>query len=181
MTTPETGRAFTFGFTHLIDLKKADRFLEVSSEMTLSGQTIREEIRELRTWYIHDYVRHGYTHQGQVLGIGNGPASNQLFVGVAWVEGLKKIGLQLERIEYNSDYYYFRYEGSKDIRNKYVDLVFTLAPEWQVGDFLLSGKFQYVSTLNYKWYLENDPDTYFVPGYDRKNFVGQIGLAYMFR
>ncbi len=181
ITTPEQGRAFTFGFAHLMNLKKPGRYLEISSEMTLSGQTIREEIRQLRTWYIHDHVRHGYTHQGQVLGIGNGPASNQLFVGVAWVEGLKKIGLQFERIEYNNDFYYYRYEASKDFRNKYVDLVFTLAPEWKFGDFLLSGKFQYVNTLNYKWYLENQPDQYFVPGYDRNNFVGQIGLAYLFR
>lgn len=181
ITVPEQGRAFTFGFAHLMDLKKPGRFLEISSEMTLSGQTIREEIRQLRTWYIHDHVRHGYTHQGQVLGIGNGPAANQLFVGFAWVEGLKKIGLQFERIEYNNDYYYYRYEASKDIRNKYVDLVFTLAPEWKFGDFLLSGKFQHVNTLNYKWFLENQPNQYFVPGYDRKNFVGQIGLTYMFR
>jgi hypothetical protein len=181
ITTPEQGRAFTFGFAHLMNLKKPGRYLEISSEMTLSGQTIREEIRQLRTWYIHDHVRHGYTHQGQVLGIGNGPASNQLFVGVAWVEGLKKIGLQFERIEYNNDFYYYRYEASKDFRNKYVDLVFTLAPEWKFGNFLLSGKFQYVSTLNYKWYLENQPDQYFVPGYDRNNFVGQLGLTYMFK
>lgn len=181
LTTPEQGRAFTFGFAHLMDLKKPGRYLEISSEMTLSGQTIREEIRQLRTWYIHDHVRHGYTHEGQVLGIGNGPASNQLFVGVAWVEGLKKIGLQFERIEYNNDFYYYRYEASKDFRNKYVDLVFTLAPEWKFGDFLLSGKFQYVSTLNYKWFLENQPDQYFIPGYDRKNFVGQVGIAYLFR
>lgn len=181
LTTPEQGRAFTFGFAHLMDLKKPGRFLEISSEMTLSSQTIRKEIRQLRTWYIHDHVRHGYTHQGQLLGIGNGPAANQLFVGFAWVEGLKKIGLQFERIEYNSDFYYFRYEASKDIRNKYVDLVFTLAPEWQFGDFLLSGKFQHVNTLNYKWFLENQPDQYFVPGFDRKNFVGQIGVAYLFR
>ena len=181
VTTPESGRAFTFGFAHLMNLKKSGRYLEISSEMTLSGQTIRDDIRQLRTWYIHDHVRHGYTNQGQVLGIGNGPAANQLFAGVAWVEGLKKIGLQFERIEYNSDFYYFRYEASKDLRNKYIDLVFTLAPEWKFGDFLLSGKFQHVSTLNYKWYLENDPVTYVVPGYDRKNFVGQIGLTYMFR
>ncbi len=183
ITTPEQGRAFTFGFAHLMKLKKPGRFLELSSEMTQSGQPIREEIRQLRTWYIHDHVRHGYTHKGETLGIGNGPAANQLFVGLAWVEGLKKIGLQFERIEYNADYYYFRYEASKDIRNKYVDLVFTLAPEWKFGDFLLAGKLQYVSTLNYKWYLENDPtgQTYFVSGYDRKNFVGQIGLSYLFR
>ena len=179
--TPEQGRAFTFGFAHMMKLKNPGRYLEISSEMTLSGQTIREEIRQLRTWYIHDHVRHGYTHNGQVLGIGNGPGSNQLFVGVAWVEGLKKIGLQFERIEYNNDFYYYRYEASKDFRNKYVDLVFTLEPEWKLGNFLLSGKFQYVNTLNYKWFLENQPDQYFVPGYDRKNVVGQIGIAYLFR
>lgn len=181
LTTPESGRAFTFGFAHLMDLKKSGRFLEISSEMTLSGQTIRDDIRQLRTWYIHDYVRHGYTHLGQVLGIGNGPGANQLFFGLAWVEGLKKIGFQFERIEYNMDFYYFRYEGSKDFRNKYVDLAFSLNPEWKFGNVLVSGKFQHVQTLNYKWYLENDPDMYFVPGYDRKNFVGQIGVTYLFR
>ncbi|MDF2156238.1 capsule assembly Wzi family protein [Algoriphagus sp. CAU 1675] len=181
ITTPEQGRAFTFGFTHLIDLKKPNRFIEINSEMTQSGQTIREEIRELRSWYIHDHVRHGYTNQGQVLGIGNGPGSNQIFLGVAWVEKLKKIGVQVERIEYNNDFYYFRYEESKDFRNKYVDLVFSLTPEWRFGDFLLAGKFQYVKTFNYKWYLENQPDQYFVPGYDRKNFVGQLSMAYLFR
>ncbi|MBC6365580.1 capsule assembly Wzi family protein [Algoriphagus sp. AK58] len=182
ITTPESGRAFTFGFAHLMELKKPNRFLEISSEMTLSGQTIRDDIRQLRTWYIHDHVRHGYTHQGQVLGIGNGPASNQIFVGLAWVEGLKKIGLQFERIEYNNDFYYYRYEESKDFRNKYVDLVFSLTPEWKFGEqFLVSGKFQYVNTLNYKWYLENDPNQYFVPGYDRNNFVGQIGVTYLIK
>lgn len=181
ITTPESGRAFTFGFSHLMDLKKENRFLELSSEMTFSGQTIREDIRQLRTWYIHDHVRHGYTHRGQPLGLGNGPASNQIFAGIAWIEGMKKIGLELERIEYNNDFYYFRYEEVKDFRNKYVDLVFSLAPEWKFGNVLLAGKFQYVNTLNYKWYLENKPEKWFIPGYDRTNFVGQIGFTYLFK
>jgi phage terminase large subunit-like protein len=56
-----------------------------------------------------------------------------------------------------------------------------LVGDWKVGDFLLNGKMQYVNTLNYKWFLENQPDQYFVPGYDRKNFVAQIGVAYLFR
>jgi hypothetical protein len=181
ITTPESGRAFTFGFSHLMDLKKENRFLELSSEMTFSGQTIREDIRQLKTWYIHDHVRHGYTHRGQMLGLGNGPASNQIFAGIAWIEGMKKIGIELERIEYNNDFYYYRYEEVKDFRNKYVDLVFSLAPEWKFGNLLLSGKFQYVNTLNYKWYLENKPEKWFIPGYDRTNFVGQLSVTYLFR
>ena len=82
---------------------------------------------------------------------------------------------------YNNDFYYYRYKASKDWRNKYVDLVPSLVGDWKFGNMVLSGKMQYVNTLNYKWYLENDPDQYFVPGYDRKNFVMQVGMAYIFQ
>lgn len=181
MIEPESGRAFTFGFSHLMSLKKPGHYFQISSEMTQTGQTIREDIRDLKTWYIHDYVRDGYTHNGQVLGAGNGPASNVIFVELAWVNKMNRIGFQMERIVYNNDFYYYRYEASKDWRNKYVDLVPSLVGDWKIGDLLLSAKMQYVNTLNYKWYLENSPDQYFVPGYDRKNFVANIGVAYMFR
>ncbi|MCE7057717.1 capsule assembly Wzi family protein [Algoriphagus sp. AGSA1] len=181
MLTPESGRAFTFGFSHLMSLKKPGHYFQVSSEMTQTGQTIREDIRNLDTWYIHGHVVDGYTHNGQVLGAGNGPGSNVIFVELAWVNKMNRIGFQMERIVYNNDYYYYRYEASKDWRNKYVDLVPSLIGDWKVGDVLLNARLQYVNTLNYKWYLENNPDQYFVPGYDRKNFVGQVGLTYIFQ
>lgn len=181
MITPESGRAFTFGFSHLMSLRKSGHYFQVSSEMTQTGQTIREDIRALKTWYIHDHVREGYTQNGQVLGAGNGPASNVIFVELAWVNKMNRIGFQMERIVYNNDFYYFRYEASKDWRNKYVDLVPSLIGDWKFGNVLLNVRLQYVNTLNYKWYLENNPNQYFVPGYDRKNFVGQFGLVYIFK
>ncbi len=181
MITPESGRGFTFGFSHLMELKNSGHYFQISSEMTQTGQTIRENIRSLQTWYIHDHVRHGYTHQGQVLGVGNGPASNQIFAEFAWVHKMNRIGFQVERIAYNLDFYYYRYEASKDFRNKYIDLVPSLIADWKVGNVFLNARMQYVNTLNYMWFLENQPDQYFVPGYDRKNFVGQVGLTYMFK
>lgn len=181
MITPESGRAFTFGFSHLMSLKKPGHYFQISSEMTQTGQTIRDDIKALNTWYIHDYVRDGYTHNGQVLGVGNGPASNMIFMEFAWVNKMNRIGFQMERIVYNNDFYYYRYEASKDWRNKYVDLVPSLIGDWKIGSILVNARLQYVNTLNYKWYLENSPDQYFIPGYDRKNFVGQVGLAYIFR
>ncbi|MEB2783039.1 capsule assembly Wzi family protein [Algoriphagus persicinus] len=181
MITPESGRAFTFGFSHLMSLKKPGHYFQISSEMTQTGQTIRDDIRSLKTWYIHDYVVEGYTQNGQVLGAGNGPGSNVIFLELAWVNKMNRIGFQIERIVYNNDYYYYRYEASKDWRNKYVDLVPSLIGDWKFGDLLVNARLQYVNTLNYKWYLENNPDQYFVPGYDRKNFVGQVGLAYIFQ
>lgn len=181
MITPESGRAFTFGFSHLMELRKPGHYFQISSEMTQTGETIREDIRDLKTWYIHDHVVDGYTHKGQVLGAGNGPGSNVIFVELAWVHDMNRIGFQMERIVYNNDFYYYRYEASKDWRNKYVDLVPSLIGDWRFGNILLNARLQYVNTLNYKWYLENSPDQYFVPGYDRKNFVGQVGFAYMFQ
>lgn len=181
MITPESGRAFTFGFSHLMSLKKPGHYFQISSEMTQTGQTIRDDIRSLKTWYVHDHVVDGYTHNGQVLGAGNGPASNVIFLEFAWVHDMNRIGFQMERIVYNNDYYYYRYEGSKDWRNKYMDLVPSLIGDWKFGSVLVNARLQYVNTLNYKWFLENSPDQYFVPGYDRKNFVGQVGLAYIFQ
>ncbi|MHA7131911.1 capsule assembly Wzi family protein [Algoriphagus namhaensis] len=181
LITPESGRAFTFGFSHLMSMNKPGHYFQISSEMTQTGQTIRDDIRSLRTWYIHDHVQHGYTHNGQVLGVGNGPGSNVIFAEFAWVHGMNRVGFQIERIVYNNDFYYFRYEASKDFRNKYVDIVPSLVGDWRFGNVLLNARFQYVNTLNYKWFLENQPDQYFVPGYDRKNFVGQVGVAYLFR
>jgi hypothetical protein len=179
---PESGRGYTVGFSYLMDLKKEGHYLEVNSEMTQTGQTLRTDIRNLTTWYIHDHVRHGYTHNGQVLGMGAGPASNSLFVEFAWVhKKMNRIGIQGERIAYNNDFYYYRFEEVKDIRNRYVDLVPSLIADWKFGGLLVSAKFQYVNSLNYKWYLENSPDKYFIPGYDRTNLVGQLGLTYLLR
>ena len=69
---------------------------------------------------------------------------------------MNRLGFQIERIVYNNDFYYYRYEASKDFRNKYVDIVPSLVGDWRFGNLLLSARMQYVSTLNYKWFLKND-------------------------
>lgn len=181
LITPEKNRGFTFGFSNLLPLAKEGQFLQISAEMTQTGQPIRQSIRNLDTWYIHNHVREGYTHNGQVLGVGYGPASNVNWVELGWVKDFSRIAFHFERIVYNNDFYYFRYEGSKDLRNKYVDLVPSLVADWRFGNLLVHGNFQYVNTLNYKWFLENQPDQYFVPGLDRKNFVATVGLSYIFK
>lgn len=181
LITPEKNRGFTLGFSNLIPLKKERQFIQISAEMTQTGQTIRQSIRDLDTWYIHNHVRHGYTHRGQVMGMGYGPAANVNWIEVGWVRDFSRIAFQFERIVYNNDFYYFRYEASKDWRNKYVDLVPSLIGEWRFGNLLTHANFQFVNTLNYKWYLENVPDIYFVPGLDKNNFVANLGVTYIFK
>jgi hypothetical protein len=180
LTVPELNRAFTFGFVNYQRLKK-DGYLQVAMEITQTGQTVRETIRNVDSWYVHHHVRHGYTHRGQVLGAGNGPGSNVIFAEVSWIKDFNRIGLQFERIVYNNDFYYFRFEHIKDWRVKYVDMVPSVVGDWRFGNLLLYSRIQYVNTLNYKWYIVNQPNQYFIPGWDRKNFVANIGLNYILK
>lgn len=179
LINPDKNRAFTFGFSNLTSLRKKDQFLQLGMEITQTAQTVREEILVRNSWYTHPYVRHGYTHKGQVIGFGYGPGSNVLSFDLAWVKNFNRIGIEFEYINHNNDFYYKRFEVIKDIRRKYVDLAPALIAEWKFDQFLLSTNFKYIRSLNYKWYLENEPDNYFIPGVDKDNFVGNISLTYI--
>lgn len=181
LINPDKNRAFTLGFSNLIPLKRTDEFFQIGMEMTQTGQTIRDVILARNSWYTHPHVRHGYTHKGQVLGFGYGPGSNVLSLDAAWVKGFNRLGFALEYINHNNDFYYKRFEEIKDWRRKYVDIVPSLLAEWRFQNLLVAGKFQYVNTLNYKWYLENHPEIYFVPGLDQQTFVAQVGISYLIR
>ncbi|MEX0883289.1 MAG: capsule assembly Wzi family protein [Cyclobacteriaceae bacterium] len=181
LINPDKNRAFTLGFSNLIPLKRENAFFQLGMEMTQTGQTIREVIQEKNSWYTHPHVRHGYTHKGQVMGFGYGPGSNVISLDVAWVENFNRIGFQLEYINHNNDFYYKRFEVIKDWRVKYVDIVPSLLGEWRFNQLLVSTTLQFVNTLNYKWYLENHPELYFVPGLDKNTFVGNFGLTYIFQ
>lgn len=181
MINPELNRAFTLGFSHLLALKQPEQFIQVGMEMTQAGQTVRETILDRNSWYTHPHVRHGYTHRGQVLGFGYGPGSNVLSGDVAWVKNFNKIGFQLEYIQHNNDFYYKRFEEIKDWRRKYVDIVPTFTGEWRFDNWLVSASLQFQNTLNYKWYLEEDPNRYFIAGLDRSNFVGKIGVVHIIK
>ncbi|WP_163381925.1 capsule assembly Wzi family protein [Cyclobacterium sp. SYSU L10401] len=181
LINPDKNRAFSFGFTNLIPLKREEEFFQIGMEMTQTGQTIREVILARNSWYTHPHVRHGYTHKGQVLGFGYGPGSNVISLDASWVKNFNRLGFQLEYINHNNDFYYKRFEEIKDWRRKYVDIVPSILAEWRFNNLLVSGTFQYVSTLNYKWYLENHPEIYFVPGLDQNTFVANIGVSYLIR
>jgi hypothetical protein len=180
LINPDLNRAFSFGLTHLISLKKQESFMQVGLEITQTGQTIRENILANNSWYTHPHVRHGYTHRGQVLGFGYGPGSNVISGELSWVRNFDKIGFQIEYIHNNNDFYYKAFEESKDWRSKYVDIVPGFVAERRINNLLLSATAQFQRTLNYKWYLEQAGEQYFVPGLDKKNTIGNLSVTYIF-
>lgn len=93
-------RAFTGGFRKLFDWKNQSHIL-LAVELTQLQAPDATLIRNPDSWYTHTYVRQGYTQLGRPLGAGIGPGSNSQTLEIAWVKGLKKIGIQFERLRHN--------------------------------------------------------------------------------
>lgn len=179
---PENDRAYIFGLRKQLPFRgHAGENLQINLEVTQLQQSAAEPVLDARAWYLNKYVRHGYTNRGEALGAGIGPGGNLQSLDISWHKGLKRIGLQLERFVHNNDFYYYAYVDSQDWRRHWVDLSAAAIGEWNYKNLLLNARLQYISSLNYQWYLlQLDPDQYFTNGLDKSNLQVQMGLMYRF-
>ena len=176
-------RAFIAGMKKLFPTKR-NSFIEFSAEVTQMQLPTAELIRDAQSWYTHDFVRQGYTNYGQVMGAGIGPGSNSEMLSIAWVKGIKRVGLLFERIVRNNDFYYNAFEQSQDFRRHWTDLSTTLSADWNYKRFLLSARMGLIRSLNYEWwYVDYLPQTsannYFQNGYDVLNFHAHLSFSYL--
>lgn len=177
-------RGSTLGVHKLFKTKKEGRFIQFNWEWTQLAQTGSIILRRgIGGWYTHSRVRHGYTHNGEILGAPIGPGSNVHYLSVAWVEGKRKIGGAIERLTHNNDFLRFAYEDSQDFRRYWVDYNIHAFADWEFDNFLVSGNIIYTRALNYQWELFHVPFTqpYFVPGTDRGNLHMEFKVAYLLK
>lgn len=180
---PDRGRAYLVGVRKIIDLEtRNDDNLMVEVEAAQLQQTQVSDIMALRSWYIHPYIRQGYSHEGQLLGAGIGPGANMQSVNVSWLRGLKRIGIQAERLVHNNDFYFYAYTDSQDPRRHWVDISLAAAGEWDYKNIIFNAKLQGTKSINYQWYLFQEPTatTYWVNGRDAFNVQFQMGVSYRF-
>jgi len=177
----EHSRAYVFGFRKLTAVNWfGDDFLSVNLEI-LQSEGPTEDIRRGGPWYRHGQVRHGYTHLGQMLGAGVDPGSNVQTLNIAWVQGLRQLGLQYQRYVHYNDLFY---RISDDMRRNWVDMSLALFGEWDYRQFLLTGQLQFTKAYNYN-YQEVTPSptngTYWqFEGHDKFNVLFQVGMSYRF-
>lgn len=182
ITDTDHTRATTIGIAKLFDTKlNIGGNIEWTWEWTQMEQTGGRIIRNGLSWYIHHRVRHGYTHNGEVLGAANGSGGNSHYTSVAWTKGMKKLGFAFERLVHNNDYYRFAFEDSEDFRRYWVDYNYHLFADWQFKNLLASANVFYTRSLNYQWELFHVPYTqpYYVDGTDVGNLHLEFKLAYM--
>ena len=152
---PEHSRAYIVGFRKLVPLRKADEFIQIGVEFTQMQEPTTRETRDTPPWYVHYQVKDGYTNRGQVLGAGIGSGSNLQSLNVNWVKGLKKIGLQFERLVNNNDLFYnFAYasaDKNQFINRHWVDLSVGGNFAWTYKNFILNSQLVYIRSLNYQY------------------------------
>ncbi|MDO9157453.1 MAG: hypothetical protein Q7U17_11295, partial [Sediminibacterium sp.] len=178
ITTDAFRRAYIVGFRKLFPTKNNAHILFAAELTQMQAQTA-EFIRNPDSWYSHNYVREGYTNRGRSIGAGIGPGSNSQTFEIAWVKGLKRIGLQFERLRHNSDFYYYAFEYTNEFRRHWIDLSTNLKVDWHFKNLYLSGQFGLIRSYNYKWLIiQVDPNNFFVPGNEILNVAGKLSLRY---
>jgi len=177
-----SSRAYIFGVRKLFPFgSRKEEHLMLSAEVTQMQEPNEKNVLNLNSWYASKTIRQGYTNRGEVLGAGIGPGGNLQSIDISWVKGLKRLGLQFERLVHNNDLYYYLFNDSKDFRRHWTDLSIGAIGEWNYKNFIFSGKLQGIQSLNYQWFLFQAPgEPYMVPGKDVFNLQIQAGISYRF-
>lgn len=181
LLTPDRSRAYIVGLRKAFPFHRPDEYFMVNVEVAQMQETSIEDVRNTKSWYINPYVRHGYTHRGQVLGAGIGPGGNLQSLEVSWFKDWKHLGFQIERYVHNNDFYYYAFEDSRDYRRHWTDLSFSLLGGWNYHNLLINAQVQGVKSLNYQWFLLQEPgEPYMTKGRDAFNLQIQAGVSYRF-
>ncbi|HLT09069.1 MAG TPA: capsule assembly Wzi family protein [Cyclobacteriaceae bacterium] len=180
---PEHARAYILGFGKLFHLPNIDKMIQVRAEMTQQQESVNRYVRYFgltggASWHTHARAR-GFTHYGESLGVGIGTGgSNVQTLEVAMVDGLNKVGIRLERLANQQDFYYKAF-GQQTERQPWVDLSVGLLGDYQVERLVISGKLQFINGLNYQWQLRPDSNPVFPIGKNKFSIMAQAHFVYM--
>lgn len=117
---PEHSRAYMAGFQKSFTLPNAN-ILAINAELVEMEASNTRNLRSDATYYAHHIILQGYTHKGQILGLGFDPGSNsQLLNGKYFFEN-GKISGWFRRTVYNNDFLYrsdamLNQDGNQGIR-----------------------------------------------------------------
>jgi len=170
-------RGYVVGMRKLTDKRANGSQFEFAAEITQLELPTATLINQAKSWYTNDYVRQGYTNQGQVMGAAVGPGGSSQMIDISWVKGMTKIGVQFERVVHNNDFYYYSFANPPDVTRHWIDLSSTFHADWRYKRFLFSTEMGVIRSLNYEWWVI-PYSGYFENGYDFLNFHGKISFSY---
>jgi hypothetical protein len=170
-------RAVTVGLQKVFEISN-DNFL-FSWEWTQMEQTASRLLRNAGSWYEHGWTFDGYTNEGEVLGAGIGPGSNSHYFALSRIRDKEKLGIALEIIDQDNDFYHEAFASASDPRRYWKDFNLHLNFSKKYKNLWLSSNLMYSRSLNYQWDLDDTATEYYHPGNDVNNFHMTLKLAYL--
>jgi hypothetical protein len=177
ITDKDYPKGYVIGLRKMTDKKANGSQIEFAAEITQLELPNGTLVNQLKSWYLNDYVRQGYTNNGQLLGAGIGPGGSSQTLDISWVRGMSKLGLRFERTVHNNDFYNYAFAVPPDVTRHWVDLGTSFHAEWKYKRFLFSSELGLIRSLNYEWWIIPGAG-YYEHGYDFLNFHGRLGVWY---
>jgi hypothetical protein len=138
--SPTHSAAYLAGVRKLFPLKN-NRYIETNIEIIQLSQSPDYLVREAGNWYVHGQILQGYTNHNQVLGAGIGPGRNMQTATVSWVNGWKRLGIMLERLQNDPIVHAI----------KWTDISLGLLGQWNYRHFLFNARLQCINSQHYAW------------------------------
>jgi len=181
---PEHARAYLLGFTKLISLPNKGAYLQFRGEMIQQAESVNRYLRypilgvSNTSWQTHYQVR-GFANYGESMGAGIGVGSNAQIFEVSKITGVNKMGVLLQRIENNQDFFYQAF-GLNPKQRPWIDYSFGILINQHWKGLILSSKTQFVRATNYQWLKEENSTVDFPAGVVKTSFSGELNLIYLF-
>jgi hypothetical protein len=191
---PRTG--FILGASKLVLIRNGRSYLNLNFEFTQLQLMNPKSIFNLgyplvggqpNSWYLNKYIKQGWSNNGQLMGASIGPGSNSQNFSFSWIKGFKKIGIFIERIVHNNDFYYSVYYNPYADRYGYYNRYWVdLNTMFQIQimplrNILVSTSFSNTNAMNYRWIRTEDGSLYDEPSKysDKFNQQFQLSIKYL--
>ncbi len=173
----KTKAGILFGASKIFKLSKPSNFIYLNIEFAqLQLMDARTLFRmgqpfngnPINSWYSNTTIRQGYTNDGQIMGASIGPGSNSQTINTSWNNSNFKIGIQLDRIVNNNDFYFINYYIGKNspgpdgknagFYNRYwVELNSSLYAEYTINNkLIILANIMNTNSMNYRWVRNED-------------------------
>ena len=176
-------RGFTAGLKKAYELNRyPGHYIQFGTELTNLSLPTREQVKnqDPKSWYIHGYIRQGFTHKGVVLGSQLGPGGNGQNLYIQYLHGLNKIGIRFTRTIHNLDYYHYTgYYLSGHFNQYWASLATLIYSTWHFRNFSVNMNYGMQRDLNYQWDWVRYTDVGFENvGNDKYNISLNLMLTY---
>ncbi len=107
ITEFEHSRGYALGLEKIFKTQSGEEIM-ISYEHTFLNRFQSYLYRPTPPFYSHHVNTQGYTNDGQLMGAGIGPGSVSDFFNLLWLKSKYDLGLSMQRIRFDEDYFFSR-------------------------------------------------------------------------